>query len=60
MIQAVGVQPDIAAPAPDALAIAQLTALQKRLPLAADPPVRTEITSAIERLKAELDAHKPQ
>jgi hypothetical protein len=57
--EGVGVQPDIAAPASEALAVAQLTALQKRLPLATDPPLRTEITSAIDRLKAELDPHKP-
>jgi len=48
-----GVEPDVAAPAAQALARAHLTALQKRQ-ANADPALRTEITAAIARLTTEL------
>jgi C-terminal processing protease CtpA/Prc len=57
--EGVGVEPDVAIPAAQALARAHLTALQKRLPATTEPPLRTEITTAIQRLSAELDAHNP-
>ena len=48
-----GVEPDVAAPAAQALARAHLTALQKRQ-ANTDPALRTEITAAIARLTTEL------
>jgi retinol-binding protein 3 len=48
-----GVEPDIAAPAAQALARAHLTALQKRQPNA-EPSLRSEVAAAINRLTAEL------
>lgn len=52
--EGVGVEPDIKVPAAQALAAAHLRALEKRLPDITEPPMKSEITVAIERLKKEL------
>ena len=49
-----GVEPDVKVAAARALATAHLMALEKRLPSVTDPRMKAEITTAIERLKAEL------
>ncbi|HXI31933.1 MAG TPA: S41 family peptidase [Vicinamibacterales bacterium] len=57
--EGVGVEPDVKVSAPQALATAHLMALEKRLPAVTEPPMKTEIAAAIERLKKELAQPKP-
>jgi hypothetical protein len=52
--EGVGVEPDIKAPSPQALARAHLIALEKLEPGSSDPSMREEIAVTIERLRAEL------
>ena len=52
--EGVGVEPDVKVPAERALATAHLAALEKRTATVADPRMKNEITTAIERLKKEL------
>jgi C-terminal processing protease CtpA/Prc len=52
--EGVGVEPDVKAPAERALATAHLAALQKRATNVTEPRMKTEIATAIERLKKEL------
>jgi C-terminal processing protease CtpA/Prc len=56
--EGVGVEPDIKVLSAQALARAHLTALEKRLPTVTEPPIRAEITAALERVKNELSATK--
>jgi hypothetical protein len=48
------VEPDVKVPAERALATAHLAALEKRAPNVTDPRLKSEILTAIERLKREL------
>ena len=52
--EATGVEPDVKVAAARALATAHLMALEKRLPSVTDARMKSEITTAIERLKKEL------
>jgi len=52
--EGVGVEPDVKIPAAQALARAHLMALEKRLPAVVEPPIKAEVSAAIERLKNEL------
>jgi C-terminal processing protease CtpA/Prc len=56
--EGVGVEPDIQVPAAQALATAHLMAVEKRLPVVTEPPMKAEITAAIERLKKELGSSR--
>jgi hypothetical protein len=53
--EGVGVEPDVRVPADRALPAAHLAALEKRGPSVTDPRLKTEIATAIERLKKELE-----
>jgi len=56
--EGVGVEPDVKVPAARALGTAHLLALEKLLPAVTEPPMKEEMTAAIERLKKELGASR--
>jgi len=51
--EGVGVEPDVKVPAAKALTTAHLMALEKQAPKVTSPPLKTEVSAAIERLKKE-------